>query len=174
MTTVVPFLPSNLYQPKFLVELDSQDYEIRITWNISAQRYYINVYGLDGTWIITVPLLATPPARRIASAAYDSFRKVVTMKMVDPTLWPIPLSPAGLNTPPGMMVDYTMHDFTPDTYNGKFRCMKIDGVSFSFSMDTDPGPIVILGSVSRMINMVAGVFDISTLVYRNGMFEVNP
>jgi hypothetical protein len=174
MATIIPFLPSNLFAPKFRATFDGNDYEVTITWNISAQRYYVNVYGLDGSWIITVPLIQTPPARAVQSVAYDGLRQVVIVTMFNPTQWPIPLSPAGTNTPVGWMIDFTLENFDPPVFNGKWRSLHINDTTFSFTMTSDPGPALILGSVSRLLNMVAGVFGISTLIYRNGAFEVNP
>jgi hypothetical protein len=174
MTTIIPFLPSNLVAPKFSATFDGIDYNIVITWNVSAQRYYVNIYGLDGSWIITVPMIQTPPARMIQSIIYDSFQKAMIVKMVDPSLWPIPLSPAGLNLPPGTIIDYTLEGFDPPVLNQTWRSLRIDNTTFSFPLASDPGLINIVGSVSRLINMVAGIFTTSTFVYRNGAFEVVP
>jgi hypothetical protein len=129
---------------------------------------------MNGAWVITTALVSTPPARAIDEAYYDPFLNQVTIVMVDPSLWPIPLSPEGVAVPPGTMVDYTLEGFVPDTYNGTFRAMQLGPISFVFPMTTDPGPVVIVGNVNRVINMVAGIFTTSTLAYRNGSFEVNP
>jgi hypothetical protein len=45
---------------------------------------------------------------------------------------------------------------------------------FTIPVSTDPGQVIILGVVDRVLNMVAGVFQTSTLIYRNGAFETNP
>lgn len=174
MTTYIPFTPSNLIRQEFTAMFDGDEYKVSLTWNVSAQRYYVNIYGLDGTWILTTPLIATPPARKISSVIYDPFLYRTVVKMSDPSQWPIPLSPAGLNTKPGTIVDFTLHQFLPDTYNGLFRSLFVTPFTFAIPMSTDPGPVQILGFVSRVMNMVAGVFTTSTLAYRNGMFEVNP
>jgi hypothetical protein len=52
--------------------------------------------------------------------------------------------------------------------------MHINPIKFTVPMSTDPGPVNIMGFLSRRLNMVAGVFKTSTLVYRNGAFEVDP
>jgi hypothetical protein len=174
MTTVTPFLPSNIKPFSFNALLDAGNYQITVTWNVSAQRFYINVYGLDGSWVITVPLIASPPARPIASVKYDPFMNQVLVTMVDPSLWPVPLAPGGLVTKPGAMIDYTLEYFQPTAYNGIFRGMHINETTFSYPMATDPGSVLILGSVSRKLNMVQGVFAISSLIYRNGAFEIDP
>lgn len=174
MTTVIPFLPSKLRAPRFMATFDGDNYNVVVTWNVSAQRYYVNVYALDGTWIVTVPLVQTPPARPVSSVTYNILRRVATVQLTDPSTWPVPLSKAGLLTPPGTMIDYTLENFDPAVLNAKWRSLQVDTVTFSFPLADDPGQINILGSVSRMINMASGLFQTSTFIYRNGAFEVNP
>lgn len=174
MSTIIPFIPSLIKAPTIPVTLDGDPYNVVVTWNVSAQRYYINVYDTTGTWILTTALTSTPPARDVASAVYDPFLSQMTVTMVDPSLWPVPLSHEGLATPPGTMIDYTLAGFTPDTYNGLFRGLQINPTTFIFPMNTDPGPVVVMGKVHRLMNMVQSVFSISSLVYRNGAFEVSP
>src|SRR5215468_7578313 len=117
MTTIVPFLPSNMSVPSFLATLDGDNYRVYVTWNVSAQRYYIDIYTQNDEWVITTPMCATPPARRIESASYNPFRGVMTAKFVSPNQWPIPLSPAGLSIKPGTIVDYTLENFAPNVLN---------------------------------------------------------
>src|SRR6516162_9743081 len=173
MTIVIPFLPSNLVAPNFKVTLDNVDYKIIVTWNISAQRYYVNVYGLDGSWVITVPLYQSPPSRAVNSLLYDNLRRVMTVELVAPPLWPIPIGSTGTMTPPGTMVDYYLENFDPTILNVKWRCLHINDTYFEFPLANDPGQINVLGSVGRYLSMVDGIFS-STLIYRNGAFEVSP
>lgn len=173
MSTIIPFLPSNLFVPTFPVTLDGQDYEITVTWNVSAQRYYVNVYATDGTWIVTVPMVQSAPARAVNGLVYDPLRLVMTVELVAPPDWPVPIGSLGTFSPPGTVVDYYLENFDPAVLNAKWRCLHINDVYFSFPLATNPGQINVLGSVSQYINMVGGLFD-STLIYRNGAFEVNP
>jgi len=172
MTTIIPFLPSNVTTPEFRARLDGEDHTIRITWNVSAQRFYINVYSADGTWIITVPLISSPPARSVLYAAYDPFLSVVTVDMAPYGGWTVPY--AGIATKPGTIIHYTLDGFQPNTYNGRYRCLHIQPLRFTFPMPRDPGPLVVVGHVSRLLNMIQSVFTRSTMVYRNGAFEINP
>jgi hypothetical protein len=174
MTTVIPFIPSNIKPYSFPVTLDGNTYSVTVTWNVSAQRFYINVYDRSGAWIVTVPLITTPPNRKIESVNYNPFQLVLEVIMVSPTLWPIPLSPGGLSTSPGTIIDYTLEGFNPTTYNGKFRGMHVNGNMFTVPMATNPGSLIVMGAVSRKLNMIAGVFTTSTLIYRNGSFEIDP
>jgi hypothetical protein len=173
MTTVVPFVPSNLRTPSFIATLDGVDHNIEITWNVAALRYYVNVYRQDNNaWIITVPLIASPPGRGVSSAVYDPFLNAVVVKFLDPSLWPLPLG-AGI-AKPGTIIEYTLEEFQPNTYNGRYRCLHLNDTTFTFPMPQNPGPLIVMGRVSRLLNMVDTVFRTSTMVYRNGAFEINP
>ena len=172
MTTVIPFLPSNIMAPVFNATLDGNSYKVAVTWNVSAQRYYINIYSSTGVWIITTALVSSPPARAVVATQYDPFLSSVIVTLVDPSQWPIPLG--GPLTNPGEIVDYTLEGFQPNTYNGKFRCLHITNTEFTFPVIADPGPLVVLGRVSRFLNMVDTVFNVSSIIYRNGAFEINP
>jgi hypothetical protein len=154
------------------VVLDGNTYNSVLTWNVSALRYYVNIYDTTGRWIITIPLISSPPARKVQDIVYDPFLNAVVVTLVPPNEWPIPLP--GPMTKPGTIIDYTLEGFQPATYNGKFRSLHINDTMFTFPMDFDPGPIVILGRVSRLLNMVESVMQISTMVYRNSAFEINP
>jgi len=173
MATVIPFIPSNIILPSFVATLDGDDYTVKVTWNISAQRFYINLYAQDGSWVTTVPLIQSPPARQVLSADWDILQGILTVVMVDPSLWPVPLSTEGTATKPGTIQNFTLENFVPNNYNGTFRGLMLNPTTFTIPMITDPGTATILGSVSRYLNMAAGIFQ-STLIYRNGCFEVNP
>jgi hypothetical protein len=172
MPEVIPFSPSNIAAPQFTATLDNNPYNIIVTWNVSSQRYFINVYDVDGNWIVTTPLVATPPARAVDSAVFDPLRNIVLVKMVNPSTWPIPLGRGTIK--PGWIVELTMLGFQPDAYNGTRRCVGVNDITFTFPIDTDPGPVLIFGSANRLINMVEGYFNTSALIYRNGAFEVHP
>jgi hypothetical protein len=174
MTTVIPFIPSNVITPEFRCTLDGQRCKVTITWNIAALRYYINVYLEDGTWIITVPLTSSPPARNIQTISFDPFLNMVKVQLVDPMLWPVPLAKGGIGTKPGTIVEYTLMGFQPNDYNGKRRCLQINETTFTFNLDYYPPPVLVTGTVHRLINLIATVFNTSTLVYRNASFEINP
>jgi hypothetical protein len=171
MTTIIPFIPSNIVTPTFKATFDGDDYKVTITWNISAQRYYVNIYGSDGTWIVTTPLVQTPPSRAIDLASYDILRRVMTMTLVAPIYFPVPI---GSNlTRPGTAIEYTLENFDPPILNGMQRSLHIDDLTFSFPLANDPGQINVIGSIGRYIDMAGGIFR-STFIYRNGNFEITP
>jgi hypothetical protein len=173
MSTITPFLPSTTTPFSFAATLDGAPYTIKTSWNVSAQRYYINVYSSTGAWVLTTALTQSPPARQIASVNFNPFQNVLEVDMISPLTSSFPLSPGGIYVKPGTIVDYTLEQFTPTTYNGLFRGMHVNETLFTVPMTTDPGALTIMGYVSRKLNMVAPLFT-STLIYRNGAFEVDP
>lgn len=60
MTTVTPFVPSLLAPFQFQPTLDGQVYTVIVTWNLAGQRYYVNVYTLQGVLIASLPLIGSP------------------------------------------------------------------------------------------------------------------
>lgn len=162
MTSIIPFVPSNISAPTFNAALDGANYTVAVTWNISAARYFLNIYDTSGNWILTTALVTTPTGKSVDQASYDP--KAGLMTMVKNASW---------YRKPGQLVDYTLSGFDPPMLNGLWRCLTINTVTFTFPIAQDPRPIVTLGTTNRLMNMVASKFK-STLVYRNGCFEVNP
>src|SRR5271165_3488747 len=57
--TYFPFTP-NINSPfQFTPVLDGSQYNAVVTWNLFAQRYYINLYASDGTPIFSLPVIGS-------------------------------------------------------------------------------------------------------------------
>jgi hypothetical protein len=172
MTTYIPFKPSNIQAPTYNVTLDNNPYILVVTWNVAAQRYYINIYSTDGTWIYTVPLTETAIGRPVESMYYDSnqqaiigaFQALASTPQIGIAVW----------RPLGQIVQYTFAGFTPNALNGEINCLRTGFGTFMYSLASNPGSISVLGNGSRYMNMAGGYFQTSTLIYRQGQFEVNP
>lgn len=162
MATYVPFRASNTSAPRLTVQLDYQDITMMVTWNVAAQRYFINLYTLDGVWICTVPMVETSKGQPVLTMVYDSSQGLLVGTMAAP-----------MRRPPGQIVDYVLEGFSPSTINGLQQCLTLADQRFSFKAP-DPGVISIMGHASRYQNMAKGYFQYSTLIYRNGQFETNP
>lgn len=163
MTTYIPFAPSNIAAPQFMATFDGNQYSIVITWNISSQRYFINVYGLDGTWICTVPLIGTSSGVNITALSYDPTQGVMDATVESPNWRPV-----------GQILSMYIENCQPDVINGAYDCLMITPNTFSFPISADPGQATVLGSASVFMNMIAGYFKQSSLIFRNSMFEVRP
>lgn len=76
----------------------------------------------------------------------------------------------------GDIVKYTINDCVPAAYNGTYECAVTSETTFSYELTPDPGPATTLGTVSQDINLLAGYFSTSTMVWRdaNQQFEIRP
>jgi hypothetical protein len=163
MTQRFAFVPSNVAAPSFQATLDKDLYAVSVTWNVSSQRYFVNVYSAGAALVMSVPLTVSPKGVELAALDWDANQRVVVAQLKDPW-W----------RDAGQIVRYTIEDCEPDTFNGTFDCLTITPNSFSFPMIANPGQAKVLGSVNRYLNMLAPWFKTSTMIYRGNAFEVRP
>lgn len=60
MTTFVDFVPSTVAPFTFLATLDGAQYQVVVTWNVAGERYFVTVYDLLSTLILSCPLIESP------------------------------------------------------------------------------------------------------------------
>ncbi len=163
MTTYFPFAPSRRNVPQFAPTLDGQQYSCTCSWNLFGQRYYLTCFDQTGTLVFSKPVVDTPAAAPINSLAWNGLSNKVTATTQAPHGYKI-----------GSLVELTITGCAPDAYNGVFMCV-ITGVSaFTYAMVANPGANVVAGAYSQIIDIAAGYFQTSTIVYRNQTFEVSP
>lgn len=162
MTQIFRFNPSNTVAPSFNPMLDDTPYTVVVTWNVSAQRFYVNVYAIDGTLVCSVPLVESTSGVPLASLEYDPNQRVM-----------IATQKARMWRPIGQIVQFYLQDCDPDSLNGLYDSTVLSMNQFSFPVDSDPGPIKQPGSNQRYMNMLGPWFT-SSMIYRNGQFEVRP
>ena len=163
MTTLIPFTPSSQTPPQFAVTLDGQTYNVIVTWGLFGQRNYINVYDLNGTLVVSIPMVGSEPTQPLNSLTWASGIVMAST-----------LEPHGIAL--GMVVDLTIADAVPDTYNGIYRCAVTAPSSFTYALADQPGTVVSAGNYATNVNLVAGYFETSTLVFRpsSQQFEITP
>ena len=63
MTTLVPFLPSNVASPPFqaTVTLDGTQYSLTATWNVYRGDWYFTITDQSGNVTFNGALIASPP-----------------------------------------------------------------------------------------------------------------
>jgi hypothetical protein len=59
-TNVVQFNPSTNSIFTFQVTLDESTYSVIVNWNIYAERYYVGIYDLNNTLVVSLPLVGSP------------------------------------------------------------------------------------------------------------------
>jgi hypothetical protein len=162
MTAYYPFVPSNVKAPSFLPTLDGESYTITISWNVSAQRYYVKCTSFNNNLIFMVPLVDTLMGMEIQSLVWDENNKVVIAKLVKPHNFPI-----------GEIVNINIIQALPTTYNGSGMALITEDNTFTYPMAQNPGAMYEAGVVQYLISMAKSYFK-STLIFRNRQFEVSP
>ena len=162
----LPKAPSQT--PKFTLTLDDTFHTMTVTWNVSAQRFYFNLYDSFSTWIVTAPLIATGPGLRIESLEYDRRLRSMVVRLNEPHWRPL-----------GQIVDWWLEGVDPAWLNGKHRCEMTGLSEFVFylaprppAVTGDPGQIALAGTAHRYANLVEGYIENNALIFRNDAFEV--
>ena len=60
MTTYTAFTPSPTALFQFQATLDGVNYNILITWSLAGQRWYLNVYDLQGNLKLSRAMVGSP------------------------------------------------------------------------------------------------------------------
>jgi hypothetical protein len=163
--TTYQFVPSTSSAFNFQPTLDGQQYNVIVAWNLFGQRYYVNCYTLVGGLVFSLPLIGSLNAISLQSLSWDYARQTVTATTILPHNFLL-----------GQLVDVTISGCTPTAYNGMYPAIVNGKNSFTYPLAADPGSPVTLGTAAYNINLAAGYFSTSTLVYRvqNQTFEVVP
>lgn len=161
MTTYYPFYPNQSQAFSFQPSFDGSQYLVTVRWNLFGLRWYVNITDLNGNPIVTLPRIESPVALPLASISWAN--NLVTIVTQQPHGYQI-----------GLTIAVTIAGCAPAGYNGMVDAFVLDGETLTYPLVMDPGSATAIGSVDWFVNMVAGYFTTSTLVYRNQQFEVSP
>ena len=163
MTTFVDFTPSRVAAFQFQAQLDGANYNVVVTWSLFGRRYYINVYALDGTLVLSTPMVGSPAGVQLERLSWAHGQATAVAS--------VPHSFAV-----DSLVQVTVSGCSPDGYNGSVLAQVVDDMTLTYPVASDPGQATALGSVVYNVNLVAGYFDGSSLVYRapSNQFEISP
>lgn len=163
MTSYFPFVPNTVAPFTFQPILDSESYIATVTWNVYGQKWYLNVKEITGPLVFSLPLLGSVDGSALESVSW-SFGVVtaVTAQTHNYTV--------------GQTVEITVSGCAPDAYNGVVLAFIVDAFTFTYLIAADPGAATQLGTEIYNVNLAAGYFETSTLVYRESSktFEVTP
>ena len=164
MTTYYPFTPSNVGPPSFTPTFDGSQYQVSVVWNLFGKRYYVQCVDLQGATVYNQALIESDVGIAIESLAWESLTSQVNGVTGDAHGYPL-----------GETVALTVNGAAPVVYNGMFAVLITGPDTFSYpvTFDADPGPATVPGTLSYDINM-NGAYFTSSLVFRNGNFEVSP
>lgn len=163
MTTYFPFVPSVQAPFTFQPVLDGRGYQASVRFNLFGQRWYLNVNQLTGELVFSLPLLGSPTGNSIESIVWENGTVEITVTGL-------------LGFQIGQTVQLTISGCVPIVLNGIRPALIVDDDRFTFALTGDPGTATRLGRAVYNINMAAGYFDASTLIYRadSQVFEVSP
>lgn len=175
MTTVVNFSPSSTAAPPFQFQatLDDAQYNVTTTWNILGQRWYVNLYTLSGSRLMTRPVIGSG-AKIQALMTWANGTATVALQSAH-------------NVPVGTVANVEVSG-TGLGYDGAWRALATDALTLTYSLPTNPQQYGVTANVSQDVNLLAGqpasydsagnplTWFSSTLVYRTGtqQFEVTP
>lgn len=159
---VFDFAPSTLAPFQFQPTLDGQIYTAIVTWNLFAQRWYLNIYTLGGALVASTALIGSNVGVTLSAIAWDL--GTVTATTSAPHGYPI-----------GATLDLTISGVTPTGYNGLVSALVTGPRTFTYALATFPGLATVLGAVAYDIDLV-GAYFASSLVFRQAsqQFEVSP
>ena len=160
--TTFPFTPSYTIAPSFQPTLDGEVYTCTVTWNLFGQRYYLNCFDSSGNLVFTVAISETAPSLPINSLVWDGVSQIILVTTSLPHGYQI-----------GSTLELTIEGASPDAFNGTQSMLVTGASTLTFLSPNYPGSLVGAGNLSYLVSLCAGYFS-STLVYRNGQFEVSP
>lgn len=90
MSTVVPFTPSTTSVFGFQPVIAGTQYSATVTWNLYAQRYYLNLYDTGGNLILCTAIVGSGPKLQ-ATLTWEStgFTGVATVETATPHNIPV-------------------------------------------------------------------------------------
>lgn len=162
MTTLIPFTPSSGGPFQFQPILDGNTYTAFVTSNLSGNRYYVNLYDLNGNWIFTLPLIGSDAALTLASLTWAIGVVTATTELEH-------------GYAVGSTIKLTISGAVADSYNGTVLALITGPMTFTYPIPTVLDDATIPGTVNYNINMAAGYFQ-STMVFRQAAqtFEISP
>lgn len=159
MSTPYPFVPSQTSAPTTQVVLDGQAYNLVTTWSLFGQRYYANLYALDGTLLLCTARVGSPTGIAIEALSWElGYATVVTAE------------PHGYAV--GSISSLWIDGAVPDGYNGEYEMLATSPMELQFALQTNPGAATTFGTLEYNINLIggvpneAGVYFTSALLFR--------
>ena len=157
------FQPNPTGPTRFTPTLDGATHQAEVVWSVFGRRWFLRVTDPEGDLVIFTAVIGSSEFRPIAGLALDRIRGRVTLQTSEPH-----------NVPLGATAVFTVRGAVPDSLNGTFLMLAEGRMTLSYAMPQNPGPVIQTGAYGREIDLVAGRFRSSRLVYREAAnrFEV--
>lgn len=149
---IFQFTPDIGQNQSFQPILDGNIYAAAITWNIFAQRWYLNLSDLNGNLIIYRAVSSSADPAAIANISWS--QGIVTVVTEAPHF-------LGL----GVVAELNISDNSPAGYNGIVDCNVTGPNTFTYALTADPGQQTQVGHFGSVVDLTDGAFVDSVLVY---------
>ncbi len=159
MTVFYPFVPPQVVAYQFRPVLDGTVCTGIVKWNVFGQRLYLDLYSQDGTRIFTQPFIGSPSGINIVSISWDQGTVYATLA-----------APHGLRVTDTIRL--TMKECIPVAYNGTVDALVTGALTLQWPLATNPGVATNFGHIDYNINLVAGYFATSTLVFNEASQQI--
>jgi hypothetical protein len=174
VTTFIDFAPPPNRPFTFQPELDGETYQATVTWCLFGQRWLLNLFDPNGERVLTSAVVGSDAGIGTVSLVWDGRAKRVKITLDSPHRQPL-----------GQVTQITVRGVHPASYNGTRLAYITGPMTMTYEQATDPdpsspddgSPAIVQGAVFRGdVNLVAGYFEISSLVFRQStsQFEVEP
>jgi hypothetical protein len=165
MTTYIHFTPQPLQAFGFAATLDGQEITCQVPWSLFANRWYLSMADANGISIVFRALIGSPDALVIKNIEWDQDDGIF-VETLQPHMFEF------MQT-----CNLTIAGADPDVLNGIWSCFILSPTTFVIPYpEKSPVPIQSYGQVSCDVNLAAGYFNTSTLVFRQStqQFEITP
>lgn len=150
--TFLDFTPSILAPFSFQPTFGTDQYVVVVTWNVSGQRFYVNVYDLSGDLIVCRGLVETGPVS-LATIIWDGVSTATA------TLGPPHY------VPPGAVASIWVSR-TGSGFDGGQTALSTGPYTLTFPLVSDPGVAQpASGAVQFPLNLVDGYIPNGWLLY---------
>ena len=153
----INFTPTVTTAFSFQASCDNNQYNFFCPWNTFGQRWYIQCIDQSSNLIFHQPIIGSGttcfPLASITWSLNDGGTAIATT-----------MAPHGFSL--GTQPNLSIGGSTPSGYNGTYSCAILTSTSFSYPVPTYPGPVTSLGAVFDSVNLLAGFFQYTRLIYR--------
>jgi hypothetical protein len=159
----INFTPTAASAVSFQATCDGTQYNFFCPWNTFGQRWYIQCTDQSNNLIFYLPLIGSGSVCfPLAALSWSNLSGgSVTAETLVPHGFPV-------GTQPTLVIG----GCTPTGYNGSFPCNILTATSFTYPLTTYPGVATALGAVFDSVNLAAGYFTTTRIVYRQPLAQV--
>jgi len=150
MSTFVDFQPSTQTAFSFQATMAGQQYTIVITWSLSGQRYYLNVYDLSQNLIVCRSLVSSGP---VITGQFTWSLGIASITTITPH-----------NVPLGQVAAVWISQ-TDTVFDGAVQVLATGPSTLTYQLATNPNESnPVTGAVNFSLNLVDG-YDIGYFLY---------